>query len=181
MSYDPVLQTKEQMPAYCGAGYCMKKLTEVQEAKELMTEAMGWSVFKWLFEKRSVRETADRANDVLDRLDRAVKVRWSDETKAAYKALSAKRAGKPRGQEKDQQGTESTDAEVLLLVEKVKEADDAAWRARMDAEATFDEAEKQMSTDLAREGCKKAIHSWELHEKAIRKAEAVMGASRDAE
>ena len=31
-----------------------------------------------------------------------------------------------------------------------------------------------MSSDLAREGCKKAIHSWELHEKAIRKAEAIM-------
>jgi len=44
----------------------------------------------------------------------------------------------------------------------------------MDAEATFDEAEKQLSTRLAREGCRKAIESWDLHEKAIRKAEALI-------
>jgi hypothetical protein len=63
---------------------------------------------------------------------------------------------------------------MRLLVAKVKEADDAARHARTDAEKTFDEAERRLSTTLAREGCKKAIHSWELHEKAIRKAEAIM-------
>jgi hypothetical protein len=41
----------------------------------------------------------------------------------------------------------------------------------MDAESTFDEAEKQLSTALAREGCRKAIHSWELFEKAIHLSE----------
>jgi len=54
----------------------------------------------------------------------------------------------------------------------VKEADDQAHHARMDAERTFDEAERRLSTSMAREGCKKAIHSWDLHEKAIRRAEA---------
>jgi hypothetical protein len=44
----------------------------------------------------------------------------------------------------------------------------------MDAEETFDEAERQLSTSLAREGCRKAIQSWELHEKAIRRAEALV-------
>lgn len=57
---------------------------------------------------------------------------------------------------------------------KVKAADDEAYRAHMDAEATFDEAERQLSTSLAREGCRKAILSWDLHEKAIRKAEALI-------
>jgi hypothetical protein len=47
-----------------------------------------------------------------------------------------------------------------------------AERAHLDAENTFDEAERQLSTRLAREGCAKAIASWELHEAAIRKAEA---------
>jgi hypothetical protein len=56
----------------------------------------------------------------------------------------------------------------------MKEADDLAYRARMDAEKTFDDAEKQLSTSLAREGCRKAIESWDLHEKAIRKAEAMI-------
>src|SRR6266568_2454988 len=33
-------------------GFCsMRKLAEVEEAKELMTEAMDWSVFTWLFQK----------------------------------------------------------------------------------------------------------------------------------
>jgi hypothetical protein len=56
----------------------------------------------------------------------------------------------------------------------MKDADDEAWGARMDAEKTFDDAEKQLSTSLAREGCRKAIQSWDLHEKAIRKSEAMI-------
>jgi hypothetical protein len=44
----------------------------------------------------------------------------------------------------------------------------------MEAEKAFDDAERQLSTSLAREGCRKAIHSWDLHEKAIRKAEVLI-------
>ena len=66
------------------------------------------------------------------------------------------------------------DPDATLLAKKIKESDDEAYRARMDAEETFDKAEKQLSTALAREGCRKAIHSWDLHEKAIRKAESVI-------
>jgi len=66
------------------------------------------------------------------------------------------------------------DPETKLVAKKIKEADDAAYRARMDAEKSFDDAEKQLSTSLAREGCRKAIHGWELHEKAIRMAEAAI-------
>jgi hypothetical protein len=152
----------------------MRKLAEVQEAKELMNEAIDWSVFKWMFEKPRVRKTADRANDALDRLERTVKARWSDELKATLHELSGK------GGRRNQKGLETpptTDPEIRLLVEKIKAADDAARRARMDAEETFDVAERQLSTSLAREGCKKAIHCWELHEKAIRKAEAAMESS----
>ena len=139
-----------------------------------MNEAMDWSSFRWLFEKSRVRQTADRANAALDRLNRNVKARWSDEFKAAYKSLSAVKSSAPRRLEKVQRQPAAADSQVWLLVEKIKEADEAAHRARMDAEETFDIAEKQMSTSLAREGCKKAIHSWESHEKAIRKAEAVI-------
>jgi hypothetical protein len=152
----------------------MRKLPEVQQAKELMNEAVDWSVFKWMFEKPRVRETADRANDALDRLERTVKSHWGDEAKEAFKRLSGKTDRTTRGQQKREQPPQLTDPQITLLLEKVKDADDAARRARMDAEETFDEAERQLSTSLAREGCKKAVHSWELHEKAIRKAEAVV-------
>jgi hypothetical protein len=159
----------------------MRKLPEVQEAKDLMNEAMEWSSFKWLFEKSRVRATADRANAALDRLNRSVKAQWSEEIKATHKRLSAKTPTAVRRLEKDPPPKECTDPETVQLLEKVIEADHAAHHARMDAEGTFDRAEKLMSTDLAREGCKKAIHSWESHEKAIRKAEAIANANRVAE
>ena len=154
----------------------MRKLPEVQEAKALMNEAVDWSVFRWLFEKRRVRETADQANAALDKLDQAAKARWSTDVKAAYKELAAK-AGGARTRRQSDPPSQVIDAQVRLFAKKVKEADDAAYRARMDAEDTFDEAERQLNTDLAREGCQKAIESWELHERAIRMAEAVPGSS----
>src|SRR5215831_19452547 len=70
----------------------MRKLPEVQEAKDLMKEAMAWSALKWLWEKSRVRETADHANAVLDRMERTVKSHCSPEDKAAYKLVSAKTA-----------------------------------------------------------------------------------------
>jgi hypothetical protein len=151
----------------------MRKLPEVQQAKELMNDAISWSVFTWMLEKSRVRETADQANAALDRLERATKARWSDEVKAEYKKLSGK-TGAVRGQQKGQQPLQTSDPQIRLLIEKVVEADSIARHARMDAEKTFDEAERQLNKSLAQEGCKKAIHSWELHEKAIRKAEAVL-------
>jgi hypothetical protein len=160
------------------AGYVfftVRKLPEVEEAKELMTEAMEWSVFTWLFQKSRVRETADRANAALDKLNRAVKSRWSSEVKAAYKELTAKATRRP-----GEAAPDSIDPEISAFVKKVKEADDAARRARTDAQDTFDEAERQMNTELAREGCQKAIHQWELDEKAIRRAEAASGSSKAA-
>ena len=77
-----------------------------------------------------------------------------------------------RRYEKAQEEAKDIDPEIKRAVERVKEADDTAERARLDAEATFDEAERRLDTDMAREGAQKAIDSWELREKAIRRAEA---------
>ena len=153
----------------------MRKLPEVEEAKTLMTEAMDWSVFTWLFNKGRVREAADRANAALDKLNRAVKARWSGDLKAAHRELTA-RAGKRNVEPPP----DTVTAEIRLVVKKVKEADDAARRARSDAEDTFDDAERQLNTGLAREGCRKAIRQWELDEKAIRLAEAAPGSTKAA-
>ena len=134
----------------------MHNFKEVEEARALMTEAVGWSVVRWLKEKKRVRKVADGANEILDRACEQTRAGWSNELLAAYR-----------------DGDAGPD-ELCRIVAQVKRADAEAHRARMDAEATFDEAERQLSTRLAREGCQKAIRSWDLYEKAIRKAEAAM-------
>ena len=152
----------------------MKELPEVRAAKELMSQAIDWSLFKWLFEKSRVREIANRADAALDRLNRNIKARWSGEAKEVYKNLSA---SKLRTREHDNSKEATSPTGLAVLLQKVIEADQAAHKARRNAEDTFDEAEKQLSTTLAKDGCKKAIRSWELHEKAIRRAEEVELAS----
>jgi hypothetical protein len=154
----------------------MRKLKEVEDAKALMTEAMNWSVVRWLKEKKRVRKAADLANACLDRLDQEIKARWSDELKAAYSELGGNSGA--AGQRPHEQPSRGIDPQVKLLAKRVKESDDEAYRVRMDAEHTFDLAEKQLSTRLAREGCRKAIDSWDLHEQAIRKSEAALGATK---
>lgn len=141
----------------------MKKLPEVETAKALMMDAMSWSVMKWLREKKRVRAMADKANDALDRLNQETKARWPENSRFEYKSLGA-----GTGHEDDPSGNNAP-------LMKVKIADDQAARARADAEETFDEAERQLSTRLAREGCRKAILSWDLHEKANAAAEAMIG------
>jgi len=149
----------------------MERIPEVEAAKALMNEAVSWSVMKWLREKKRVRKTADQANAALDQLNQAVKNRWPDAVRVAYKTLVPQGAGIATV---PVQSTQPIDQQSNLSAKKVKEADDVAYRARMDAEETFDTAERQLSTRLAREGCRKAIQSWELHERAIKKAEALM-------
>lgn len=140
----------------------MRKLAEVEEARALMTEAVDWSVMRWLKDKKQVRKVADKANEALWAMQKQVKASWSSELKAAYVELS--------GEEHKHKGAIS--AEAKHLAKEVKEADDEAYRVHMEAEQTFDFAEKRLSTSMARDGAHKAILSWELYEKAIRKAES---------
>lgn len=131
-----------------------------------MTEAMKWSVMKWLREKKNVRKIADEANAALDKLNREMKQRWPDRVRSAYDVLEGN--GRQR-----QQSPATIDPEAAALAKKMKDANDEAYRAREIAEKAFDDAEKQLSTRLAREGCLKAIHSWDMLEEAIRKAEGI--------
>ena len=153
----------------------MEKITEVESAKALMTEAMTWSVMKWLREKKRVRKTADLANAALDRASEAVRERWPEPIRTAYEALVMQTAGTVSAH-RQQAVPVKTDPAATITASKSHDADDEAYRAHMDAEKTFDDAERQLSTSLAREGCRKAIHSWDLHEKAMRKAEALIHA-----
>jgi hypothetical protein len=156
----------------------MQKLIPVEEAKALMNVAKDWGVWRWLLEKKRVRAAADQAVDALGILEEKVKATWSDDLKKAYRELEAQASleRNPRAKARYQKAKEeakNVDPQIKLAVRRVKEADDEAENARLDAEATFDEAERRLSASMAREGAQKAIDSWELREKAIRKAEAL--------
>jgi hypothetical protein len=156
----------------------MKILPEVDEAKALMTEAASWSVMKWLKEKKRVRKAADKANHTLWALQKAVQNSWPQDLKLAYAQLaeSPAKAKVPLWQSEDRQlpGTAVVDrAAINRLARAVKQADDQAYQAHLDAEETFAMADKRLSTSLAREGCRQAIRSWELYETAITKAESL--------
>jgi hypothetical protein len=141
----------------------MQKLIPVEEAKVLMNVAKDWGVWRWLMEKKRVRAAADQAVDALGVLEKKVKASWSDDLKKAYRELEAQASleRNPRVKAQYQKAKEeakNVDPQIKLAVRRVKEADDEAETARLDAEATFDQ---------------KAVASWELREKAIRKAEAL--------
>ena len=122
----------------------MRKLTAVEEAKQLFEEGKQWGVWRWLTEKRRARRTADAAWEALEECEKKVKAAWSEETKIAFREDKALHA-----------------------------ADRKAHQAHMAAEAQFDEADRRMSTEMARQGAQMAIDAWEMREKFIRKLEAL--------
>ena len=148
----------------------MHKLTEVEEARAVMNVAKDWSVWRWLTEKKRVRAASDRAVDALSAAEAEVKAGWTDELKKAYAELATD--GSKKLQEKARKEAENIADSIKAAAKRVKEADDEAEAARLDAEDTFAVAEKKLSASLAREGARKAIGSWDLREAAIRKAEA---------
>jgi hypothetical protein len=70
-------------------------------------------------------------------------------------------------------GASGADAKTLAAAKRIAEADDEAYNAHEDAEETFAEAERKMSTSMARDAARKALAAYDLHEAAIRKAEAL--------
>lgn len=158
----------------------MHKLEEVENARSLMLEAQEWSVWKWLTEKRRVREAADQANDALDKLEEKIRRSWSEELKHAYRELEA--ADPDRGQHRPSKKSDDSveiSPEVRALAKKIKHAYDVAYDARMRAEDTFAVAESRLSVSMAKDGTAQAIESWDLKEKAIRKAEAAASAAKE--
>jgi hypothetical protein len=151
----------------------MDKIPAVEIAKTLMNEATAWSVMKWLRQKKMVRKTADLANAALDQSSKAVRERWPQPMRIAYESLAPQSNGTASARRQPRTSSE-LDPESMRAIVQSREKDDEAYRARMDAEKAFDDAEKKLSTSLAREGCREAILSWDLHEKAIRKAETLI-------
>jgi len=155
----------------------MKKLPAVEDARAIMTQGMEWGVWKWLTEKKRVRGIADVARAALDDQEMKVKLTWSDDLKLAYNQLVSEDDAPKRGcgKSKAVAGAKANgaDPKIVAAVTKVKQADDDAYNAHEDAEEVFAEAERKMSTSMAREGARKALEAYDLHEAAIRKAEAL--------
>ena len=120
----------------------MHKLTAVEEAKRLFEEAKDWGVWRWLTEKRRARSTADRAWEALEEYENSLKADWPKELRKSFAAHH-----------------------------EFKQADAEAYKARMEAEAQFDEADRRLSTSMAREGSQMAIDAWKMRERFIRKIE----------
>lgn len=156
----------------------MQKLIPVEEAKALMNEAVDWSVWGWLTEKRRLRATADKAWEALDEAEARVRASWNDDLQKAWQVLDAeaKFSTNPktkRNYERAKEEAKDVDLPTRLAAKKLKEADEEAYALRMQAEETFDEADRRMSTRMACEGARQAIGAWEQREKYIRKMEAV--------
>jgi hypothetical protein len=147
----------------------MRKLDAVEDARAIMTQGLEWGVFKWLMEKPKVRKIADRATDALNDAEDKVKANWSDDLKRAYNHLATQATAKGKKESKDDAQFEP---EVLETARKVFEADEETQTMRLDAEDTFAEGERKLSVALARDGAQKALATYDLHEKAIRKAQA---------
>ena len=155
----------------------MRKLPAVEDARAIMTQGMEWGVWKWLLEKKRVRAIADEARAGLDKLDLKVKATWSDDLKIAYNRLVSQNGSAKKARQNKKAGntgeTQQIDSPIMAAIRRVKEADDQAYDAHEDAEDLFAEAEKRMSTSMAREAARRALEAYDLHEAAIRKAEAL--------
>jgi hypothetical protein len=149
----------------------MHKIPEVEFAIALMTEAHGWSLWRWLLDKGKVRKAANEANAALKAAEEKVIAGWNEDMKKVYSDLSAKEPGRRH---------KAVDPEIVMIVTRIKEALDEAERVRLHAEDTFDEADRRLNTDLAREGTLIAIEAWTLRETAIRKAEHAARKAREA-
>ena len=155
----------------------MRKLVQVEDAKSLLEVAKDWGVWKWLTEKKRVRQTADIAWEAFDALENEVRSAWSDDLQKAYAELAAEaelaEGGPPakRKYEKAKKEAANVDPKIKAVAQKQKEIDDEAYRVRMQAEDMFEEAERRLSTSMAREASQVAIDAYNLREKAVRRAE----------
>lgn len=156
----------------------MQKLIAVEEAKTLFSEAKGWGLWKWLSEKRRARHTADAAWAALEAYEAKVRESWSEDIVKAWKEAEALAAANANGRsrrsyEKARQEAEGVHEEIRQASRTLKEADIEAQKARDDAEAQFDEADRRMSTSMACQGAQMALDAWNMREKVIRKAETL--------
>jgi hypothetical protein len=148
----------------------MEKLEAVENARNLMLEAREWPVWTWLSEKSRLRDAAKQADGAFDELEKKIKQSWSEELKRAYRELENTDPDHEHSKKLDQ--SIEISPEIRALAKEIKIAHDVANEARVRAEETFAIAESRLNISMAVDGTAQAIESWDLKEKAIRKAEA---------
>ena len=156
----------------------MRKLPPVEHAKELFETAKDWGLWRWLLEKRNARQTADAAWAAFDEYESEVKASWSDDLRKAWREAETETAAAADGRakrayEKAKAEAKDIDPDLKARVRLLQEADAHAFKARMDAEEQFDEADRRLSSSMACEGAQMAIDAWVMREKFIRKMEAL--------
>jgi hypothetical protein len=142
---------------------------------------MDWSILRWLAEKRRVRGVADRGTAALDAEERRIKSTWPEDLSSAYAALCPPADGDPYAAAEHEfmlQQAENIHPGVRAAAQRVKDADDIAYRARMAAEQMFDDAERRMSAALARRGAELAIEAYDVRYTALAEARCAGGLKR---
>lgn len=155
----------------------MHRMQAVDTARQIMTEGQEWSVVRWLFEKRRVRLAADEATAALAEAREQANSAWSEDLVKAYAEAAAEAGASDgakarRAYEKAREAARNIEPAVRETAQRIREADAAAYSATMEAEEMFAAAERSMSGAIARDAARRALESYDLREKAIRKAEA---------
>jgi hypothetical protein len=144
----------------------------------LFEEAKKWGLWRWLTEKRHVRQTADRAWQAFDEHEGKVKASWSELAQKAFREVEAQAAASADGRarrsyERAREDAKDIAPEIKAAVQRLRKADEECYKARMGAEAQFEEADRRLNTSMAREGAQIAIDAWLLREKYVRRMEAL--------
>ena len=128
--------------------------------------------------KAQRRQTADAAWAAFDEYESKVKASWSDDVRKAWREAETEAAAAADGRarrayEKAKAEAKGIDPDLKAKARLLQEADAQAYKARMDAEAQFDDADRRLSSGMACEGAQMAIDAWVMREKFIRKMEAL--------
>jgi hypothetical protein len=133
-------------------------LHAVIEAKRLLDETQQWWPWSWAsdlnkIKLRSAIETATRALEL--EVEKA-KNSWSREMQRAYRELTIP--------ESRRVSTRNINPEVKRTARKLKDAEDELNQATLQAQKTFDEAERELNPSKAREGALQTAKAIAQHE-----------------
>jgi chromosome segregation ATPase len=141
-------------------------LRAVIEAKRLLEETKQWWPWSWAADlnKIKLRSAIETATKALEREVEKAKNSWSREMQRAYRELTVA--------ESRRASTSNIDPEIKRAARKLKDAEDELNLATVQAQKTFDEAERELNPSKAREGALQTAKAIEKHETVLSIANA---------